>query len=207
MIEKIIIGELGTNCYILYNDEYNECILIDPANNYDAIIDKCNAIGKIPKYILLTHGHFDHVGACRKLKENNGAKVYLSEKDADMDTQRSIAGTLGFDFDCFAPDVYVSDGDILTLIGFEINVIATPGHSQGSVCYLIESEKTIFVGDTIMYLSYGRYDFIGGNYSEIKDSIVNKLFTLDGDYRLLCGHGRETSLGFERKYNMILIYN
>ncbi|MCX4366682.1 MAG: MBL fold metallo-hydrolase [Clostridia bacterium] len=205
MIEKIIIGELGTNCYILYNDEYNECILIDPANDYDAIIDKCNAIGKIPKYILLTHGHFDHVGACGKLKENNGAKIYISEKDADTDTQRSIAGSLGFDFDCFVPDGYVSDGDILTLIGFEIKVIATPGHSQGSVCYIIESEKTIFAGDTIMYLSYGRYDFIGGNYSEIKDSIINKLFTLDGDYRLLSGHGRETSLSFERKYNMILL--
>ena len=99
----------------------------------------------------------------------------------------------------------MSDGDVLTLIGFEIKVIATPGHSQGSVCYIIESEKTIFAGDTIMYLSYGRYDFIGGNYSEIKDSIINKLFTLDGDYRLLSGHGRETSLSFERKYNMILL--
>lgn len=204
MIERIVIGELGTNCYIIFNDSYKECIIVDPAGEYSRIIEKCNALGKIPKYVLLTHGHFDHVGACRELKENCGVTVYMNFQDNNLSEQKSIAESFGIVIADFDADINVSSGDILSLIGYEIKVISTPGHSKGSVCYVIESEKVIFVGDTLMYLSYGRYDFIGGSYSEIKDSIINKLFTLDGNYRLLSGHGRETNLDFERKYNMIL---
>lgn len=204
MIKELTVGSLEENCYILYNDKSNECIVIDPGDEYERIVAECKKVNKRPSYVLLTHGHFDHIGACKKLRDN-GAKIYIHKADANKLHGDRVAELFGFKYDYCDADALLDGGETLTLAGFNIDVIHTPGHSGGSVCYKVESEGIIFVGDTVFFRSYGRFDFPDGSYTELYDSIVNKLFKIgERDYILYCGHGISTMMNDEKKYNPIL---
>lgn len=201
-ITNIVSGYLGTNTYFIYREGETDCIVIDPANAESAL-KKCRELGVECKYILLTHGHFDHVLGVSKLKDSTDAAIYIHEADAAAlyDTKVSLGAMVGASHEPCTADFIVNDGDILKLGSITLRVIATPGHTKGGVCYLFEEERTIFSGDTLFRLSVGRDDLPGGDGDELLNSIVYKLYSLNGDYRVLPGHLRETTLDFERKHN------
>ncbi|MCR5809239.1 MAG: MBL fold metallo-hydrolase [Clostridiales bacterium] len=206
-IVSIPTGPLAVNTYIVWRDDEktdtHECVVIDPANS-GKVLRKLSELHLVPTAILITHGHFDHIMGVARLREQTGAKVYVNRLDAASmrDNGASLASMIGVKVDPTTVDVFVEDNMVITEAGIEFNVIHTPGHTKGGVCYVIENEKVIFSGDTLFFMSYGRTDLPGGDAPALYDSIIYRLFTLKGDYRVLPGHDRETTLDFEREHNM-----
>lgn len=207
-IRSIPTGPLAVNTYIVSMNEpsperRSECVVIDPANSgkVKRALDEMNFECKA---ILITHGHFDHIMGVAKLRDATGAKVYINRLDAKAmsDSGASLATMVGFRVDPSDVDVFVQDNMVFTEAGIEFLAIHTPGHTKGGVCYILREERVIFSGDTLFFMSYGRTDLPGGDAVELYDSIVYRLFTLKGDYRVLPGHDRETTLDFERINNL-----
>ncbi len=204
---KILTLDLGhemfANCYMLIDEKSGEAAVVDPAwyvEEFNSILAKNNA--KL-KYILLTHGHFDHIFGVHGLKDATGAKVVIHFKDAEhlIDSEKSLAkGNMPEPQIPVTADILVKEGDVLTLGEEEIKVMSTPGHTMGSVCYIIENDKTIISGDTLFCMTAGRTDFPDGS-DELMISSLKRLIALEGDYRVLPGHNRETTLESERKRN------
>lgn len=204
---KILTLDLGhemfANCYMLIDEKSGEAAIVDPAwyvDEFNSLLDKNNA--KL-KYILLTHGHFDHIFGVHGLRGATGAKVVIHFKDVEhlIDPKKSLAeGNMPEPQIPVTADMLVKEGDVLTLGEEEIKVMSTPGHTMGSVCYIIESEKTIISGDTLFCMTAGRTDFPDGS-DELMISSLKRLIALEGDYRVLPGHNRETTLESERKRN------
>ncbi len=199
---KVIQMELGnfaTNTYIIY-DENLDAVIIDPAAEAKKIISTIEKNNLKPKFILLTHGHPDHVGALYELKEKYNLKVYINEKDQEMlETNSTYFGPmLGLDIKDVKGDSYLKDGQELSLGNLKFKIIETPGHTKGGVCILIEN--ILFSGDTLFLGSMGRTDFPGGNEEEIFSSL-KKLMELPDETVVLPGHGPKTTIGYERKYN------
>lgn len=209
-IKSIPTGPLAVNTYIVWYGEddssRHECVVIDPANSGKVlrVLDELNLDCKA---ILLTHGHFDHIMGVARLRERTGAKVCINRLDsaAMKDNSASLASMIGVRVDPSNIDVFVEGDMVLEEAGVRFKVIHTPGHTAGGVCYVIESERVIFSGDTLFYMSYGRTDLPGGDAQALYDSITYRLFTLKGDYRVLPGHDRETTLDFERQHNLCVI--
>jgi len=201
-IELILCGPLSVNTYVAWQEGKDTCILIDPADS-EKVKDFLRENGLKPERILLTHGHFDHVMGVKALQEEFGASVCIHEAEQDWIGEKE--DNLGRSFrvkvpEC-TPDVCLKDGDVIEAAGFTIHVIGTPGHSPGGVCYRIEEEKVIFSGDTLFCRSVGRSDFPGSSTKDLYYSIKDKLFTLEGDYRVFPGHSRVTTLEDERQNN------
>lgn len=199
---KVIQMELGnfaTNTYIIY-DENLDAVIIDPAAEAKKIISTIEKNNLKPKFVLLTHGHPDHVGALYELKEKYNLKVYINEKDQEMlETNSTYFGPmLGLDIKDVKVDSYLKDGQELSLGNLKFKIIETPGHTKGGVCILIEN--ILFSGDTLFLGSMGRTDFPGGNEEEIFSSL-KKLMELPDETVVLPGHGPKTTIGYERKYN------
>lgn len=204
---KILTLDLGhemfANCYMLIDEKSGEAAIVDPAwyvEKFNDILAENNAS---LKYILLTHGHFDHIFGVNGLKEATGAKVAIHFKDAEhlTDPKKSLAeGNMPEPQQPVAADILLKEGDIITLGEEEIKVMSTPGHTMGSVCYIIESEKTIISGDTLFCMTAGRTDFPDGS-DELMIASLKRLIALDGNYRVLPGHNRETTLESERTRN------
>lgn len=200
-------GLLGTNTYIAYIDGGTaespaECVVIDPAAS-KPVIKKLREMNLRCTHILLTHGHFDHIMGVAKLKEEEGAQVFIHKDDASALTggEASLAYMAGAFVTRCEADRLLEDGDSFTAAGLDFKLIHTPGHTPGGACYVIESEKVIFSGDTLFRLSVGRTDLRGGNGMQLYESIAYRLFTLAGDYRVFPGHEDETTLDFERRHN------
>lgn len=201
-IKKIVLGNLGNNCYLLTDEKSGKSALIDCESSDDRMMDFI-ADSNL-EYILLTHGHFDHISGVKGVKEKYGAKVVISREDEGMlhSGKLSLALFCGYKQNCVDADILVSDGDIIELGQTTIKVLATPGHTKGGVCYIIndENENVIFSGDTLFKTSCGRTDFPGGSVVEMKESLM-KLRNLEGDYKVYPGHNAETTLQFERQNN------
>lgn len=193
------VGYLGTNCYILAGDE-GHCAVIDPGANPEKIARLLKDQALEPQAILLTHAHYDHIGAVDELMRlYPDINLYVPEKDANGITR---AATLSRDI--FVSDenaqsaVQVRDGDKIQIGGLEISVIHTPGHTVGGCCYLCEQE--LFTGDTLFYMDCGRVDLPGGDYGQMLASL-KKLAALSGDPAVYPGHGESSTLDFERRNN------
>lgn len=203
-IKNLILGPLQANAYIITDLDTNECAVIDPGEYNEELI---NAVkDKNVKYIMLTHGHFDHILGVHALKELTCAKVAVHTEDADClkDGRKSLAFSSGlFSQHSAQADILLNDGGKLMLGNTEFTVMHTPGHTKGGVCYIIESEKIIFTGDTLFSLTAGRTDFEGGSFEELMNSL-EKIARLDGDYKVYTGHNRSTTLDFERQHNRYL---
>ncbi len=191
-----IIGDFShSNVYAVTQDGLN-CILIDCAN--DKIADTCSRYGLKPCAVLLTHGHLDHTAGCRALREQ-GVDIYCGEGEENFIFSDGNTQIFGYEVPHFEIKRPLKDGEVLELCGLKIKVIATPGHSAGSVCYQIGSY--LFTGDTLFEGSVGRCDFATGDERQLIKS-VKKLCSLQGDFTVYPGHGSaSTTLENERKYN------
>ena len=200
-IIAIRTGAIIENAYIILNEERNECIVIDPGDDAERILA---AITGSVKAILLTHGHFDHIGAVREIKEATGARVYIHAADAPMllDSKENLSAVFGMNVTAPAADVILSGRDVIECAGMTVKVIYTPGHSMGSVCYIIGD--CLFSGDTIFYMYVGRTDFPSSSEAMLRSSIINALGTLKENYKIYPGHGIATTLDFEKKNNIFL---
>lgn len=194
-ITKILSNSFGCNSYIVTADGKN-AVIIDCAN--EDVFDICAEKGLKPCAVLLTHGHFDHVGGCGKFFKE-GVPVYCGENEAPLIFSVENRGIFG---GVYIPDFEIyktlRDGESITLAGVTFNVLHTPGHTAGGVCYV--AEDSIFSGDTLFKTGIGRYDLPTGDYKTLIGSL-RKLFSLDGDYKVYCGHGDDTTLGYERRFN------
>ncbi|MEG1394782.1 MAG: MBL fold metallo-hydrolase [Clostridia bacterium] len=201
-IMLVYTGVLQENCYIVYNEIDKRGFVIDPGDEFEKIKKYVDSKNIDVQYVLVTHGHYDHVGAVAGFQKA-GAKVYMSKADESKICSPNIQSYNNHGVEKFTIDTYVKDGDMLDLCGYKVKVVATPGHSVGGVCYILDD--MIFCGDTLFRKSFGRYDFPDGDFKVLSASI-EKLFALEGNYTLLCGHGETSELDFERKYNPIRNY-
>lgn len=192
-IERLVLGEMDTNVYLLIFEK--EVFVIDPASDPEQILKA--AKGLPITYVLLTHGHFDHCNAVAYLQKQ-GAKVFMSKLDYEMILNGfDLARFCGTHFNSFVPDVFIGE-DKLNLNGHEIQVLSTPGHSAGSLTYIIED--MIFCGDTLFYLNVGRSDLPTGDKKQLTQSI-KRLYELNDDAYVYPGHGKSTKLSFEKGNN------
>lgn len=197
------LSSYAANCYAVISD-MNNAALIDAPCNADKILNELASSGASLKMILLTHGHFDHIMAVPELVKKTNAKVYISINDADKlrSSETSVADYFGImGFVPFYGEKTVKDGDKLTLDEISFEVIHTPGHTSGCVCY--KTNDIIFTGDTLFQMSVGRCDMPDGDWDALQDSL-KKLSAISGNYKLYPGHGETTELDFERKYNPYL---
>ncbi len=181
-IGMMTLGALGTNCYLVYGEKKTG-ILLDPADSGDTIIQCIKAEGVDVKYIVLTHGHFDHIGALRQVKEFTGAQIALFGMPCEAQPRA---------------DVLLHDGDGLKVDDLLFRVLFTPGHTEGSICLL--GGKALFTGDTLFCGNVGRTDLPGGSLPWLETSLA-RLAALEGNYAVYPGHGDVTNLDAERRHN------
>ncbi|MBQ9513775.1 MAG: MBL fold metallo-hydrolase [Clostridia bacterium] len=205
-IYSITTGVLSVNTYFVVNKITRDAILIDGGQDYAAIKRKEKQLNVKIVAELLTHAHFDHSGNAHRLQKD-GVIIYCSKPDAEkIENNQTLSQDFGREFDTFTCDKTLSDGDEIVIADIKIKVLLTAGHTDGSLCYIIGD--TLFSGDTMFYESFGRFDFPTGNFDELVSSF-KKLFSLKENYRVLSGHGEETTLEHERKYNPLagMIYD
>lgn len=191
---------LETGTYVVING--GRAFVVDPGADAERIIAAAEAEGAKIEWVLLTHAHFDHIGAAAAL-QREGAQIVLHRDDVKLiKSFQNLSVLAGVKVEHFIPDVTVAGGETLDVAGVSVKVIHTPGHTAGSVCYV--AGDVIFSGDTLFALSYGRTDFPTGSFAQLKNSVVNKLFALEGDYKVLPGHEGPTTLDYERAHNPIL---
>ena len=206
-------GPLDVNTYIVING--NAGFVVDPGGDAQEIYSIFRKQKAKIEAILLTHAHFDHIGGVAELcriaskgedgKENpqDAPTVFLHKDELEkIGSYKNLGFSMNANPEKFVPDILLKGGETLKIAGLDVKVIHTPGHAKGSLCYVV-SDK-IFVGDTLFFMSYGRTDFYDGNANDLKNSIVNKLFALKGNYTILPGHGEPTTLDFERVNNPVL---
>ena len=202
IIKKLPLGPIQANTYLVFDEKTKDAIIIEASGDAEAIKTELDTLGANLKYILLTHGHFDHVFGVNDVKNlYPQAKVFIHKEDEVL-TENVAIQCAHFGIDGIEKpqiDKYVDENLKLSLGDIEIKAIHTPGHSKGSVCYLIENN--LFSGDTLFFEEIGRCDLFGGSFSEIEKSIRNKIFTLDKNITVYPGHGENTSVGHEIKYN------
>lgn len=199
---QITSGSLGEHIYILGIDGSKDVVVIDPGEA-QPILTALERDGLNCVAVLLTHGHFDHIGGVRALKDQYNATVYIHEADAGMlqSNRMSLAVLTGGLVKPVEADVLLHGGETLELAGVHIDVLHTPGHTKGGVCYVLPNERKLFVGDTLFMEGAGRTDFPGGSEKELFHSIADRIFPLEGDFDVYCGHEEDTTLEHERQNN------
>ena len=199
-IEIFTAGPIDANNYLLTDGD--EAVLIDCSEVKPEILKELD--GKKLKYILLTHGHFDHVLGVNGMREKTGAKVLVNQNDVQrMEESAQIMQTFGVQgVEIPKANEYINDRDTVKFGNTTIKAIATPGHTEGGLCYLVDGK--LFSGDTLFKDTVGRCDLPGGNFQKLSDSVKNKLFTMDENTVVYPGHGPETTIGYEKKYNEII---
>lgn len=202
-MKTYIAGPIDANNYLLWDENTKEAVLIDCSEYNEDILKDIKGNNLNVKYILLTHGHFDHVLGLNEMKKALNAKVGINKGDEIMLTNINEFSKF-FAFPHVEPqkaDFFVSDGDELIFGDIKIKVIETAGHTEGGVCYLIENN--LFSGDTLFRNSYGRTDLFGGNFDKIYHSLRDIIFKLDDNIKVFTGHGASTTVGYEKVHNEI----
>ena len=189
-ITTIVGGSLYTNCYMAWEEGSDTCVLVDPGFDPEQILEQVRCAGKKVEAILLTHTHHDHVFGVKGIVEITGCKVYVHKAELTIGHKTKPG-------DLCATDFY-DDGDEMTLAGIRFKVMHTPGHTAGGVCLI--TDEVIFAGDTLFAGTCGRTDLASGSPSQMRESLA-RLRALEGNFRVLPGHGQDTDLDFERKLN------
>lgn len=204
-VVQVAVGEMISNAFIVYKEGTHKAFVVDPGADYLRIKKRLddNGITEVT-HILLTHGHFDHIGAAAQLKRETGAAVCIHRRDASMlqSDQDSLAVMAGVTIEPVKSDFIFEGGEVIVAADIEVEVLHTPGHSGGSVCYL--AEDTMFSGDTLFYMYCGRTDFPGSDAAEYAHSLRDVLGSLKKDYTVYTGHGIKTTLFAEFQNNPFL---
>jgi hydroxyacylglutathione hydrolase len=197
IIKAIPAGIYDANCYIVMDEKTKDAVVLDPGGDGEMLERAIKDMGANVKSILLTHGHMDHVGGVEYLSDKLNVPFYISKIDEEyMEKDNYVFGSIR------NANGYLEDGNELSFGSLNIKVIATPGHTKGGLCFLIEDK--LFTGDTLFQGSIGRTDFIGGSFPEIINSIKTKLLPLGDEIEVYPGHGPKSSIGYEKGYNMYL---
>ena len=207
-METIVLGDVSTNCYLIYNQKSREAVVVDPADNGAFVLNKCWELQVKPVAVILTHGHFDHILAVEDICRAFSCQVYAGREEDRLlqDSSMNLSTIMGTERTIVCADVLVKEKDELSLAGFKWNVLETPGHTAGSVCYYIPSEQVLFSGDTLFAGSLGRTDLPTGDQKAIVSSIREKLLPLPEETKVFPGHGEGTTIGRERRYNPVRMY-
>ena len=204
MLEILTVGELATNCYILGDEETKQGMVIDPGGDFEIIEAHLKKLKLSVKYIILTHGHVDHIGALSQLKKATKAEILIHSEDSAMlyDPNQNLSIFSGDKIIAIKADKLLEEGDIIQCGGIKLEVLHTPGHTPGGISLL--TDKVIFTGDALFCGSVGRTDFPGSSYQELIDSIKEKILSKDDDFIIYPGHGPSSTIGEERKNNPFL---
>lgn len=203
-ISTFILGSMRTNCYFIIDEKSNKTIIVDPADEYEKINKIISERNLSVEFILLTHAHYDHMMALEKLRESTGTPLYVHKDDAEavINPQHSyMIKVVSGDKRYKSAEKLLQDDDILYCGNIEIKVMHTPGHTMGSVCYIVGDN--IITGDTLFKGDVGRDDLYGGDETQLNNSL-KRLISLNGDYKIYPGHGSSSTLEYERKNNMYL---
>jgi glyoxylase-like metal-dependent hydrolase (beta-lactamase superfamily II) len=205
-VRMFTVGPVAENCYILRRDGSDRALIVDPGEEADKLLGAIDALGVTLDGILLTHTHFDHVGAVAPVAKATGAEVWVPkiEKPVLADIMAFVPWPGFGPYESWDAEHTVEGGERLELAGFEIDVIFTPGHSPGHVTYSIADEQAIFSGDVLFEQSVGRTDLPGGDWPTLLDSIRGLVDTLPAETVVYPGHMGVTSLGAERAHNPFL---
>ena len=204
IIKTFVEPPIDNNNYLIVDEKTKEAALIDCSSIDDRIDEEIEKQGANLKYILLTHGHFDHIAGIRPNRFKNNPQIVMHKADLDwLNNANQYLPMFGMpEITIPKVDVFVDDGDTIQLGSLEIKVLHTPGHTQGGVCYLVDGN--LFSGDTIFREAVGRCDLEGGNFNQIVESIENKIFTLPPKTVIYPGHGNITSVEWEKEHNRFL---
>lgn len=205
-ISKVNVGIIGTNCYIVYKEnttDDKEAIIVDPGDDAHKIYSMVDELGVKPVAIVLTHGHFDHILATNEVASRYNIEVYASKEERELLADASLNLSGGYRRHCIVKDIVdLEDNQDIEIAGINIRTINTPGHTKGSMCYLIKDNNVLFSGDMLFRESVGRTDFPTGNDKDIIDSLNNKLMKMDDGIKVYPGHGPDTTIGYERENNL-----
>ncbi|MDP2959799.1 MAG: MBL fold metallo-hydrolase [candidate division Zixibacteria bacterium] len=204
ILKTLIVGELETNCYILGDEKTREGIIIDPGGDLKEIEKVLEELHLEIKYIILTHGHSDHIGVLAELKKKTCAQILIHKEDAEMlsEPEKNLSIFSSTPISAPEADKLLKDKDKIKIGNIELEVLHTPGHTQGSIS--LWTDKIIFTGDLIFYGSVGRTDLPGGSYQKLLRSIQEKILDKEEDMIIYSGHGPATTVGEERRNNPFL---
>jgi len=202
IFKALTVGFIATNCYIVGSETTREAMVVDPGADARAILKAVSADGLSVSLIVVTHGHFDHIGAVKAVKDATGARLAVgagADKSKPGAFIKLVAAMSGGSATVPGPDLFLSDGDSVDIGGLHFDVIFTPGHSPDEIC--LYGHGILFSGDTLFNAGIGRTDFPGCSYEQLEHSILTKLFTLPDDTIVYPGHGPETTIGREKRGN------
>ncbi len=202
-MQNLVLGQVSTNCILIKNKDTKEILIVDPADGAATISQAVTGMDGNPVAILLTHGHFDHIGAVDELRAiYDGILVYANEKEKELleDSTLNLSGMWTRPFAVKA-DVFLKDDQVFTAAGFTIKMMHTPGHTKGSCCYYIEEEGILLSGDTLFHGSCGRMDFPTGSATDMQESLKRLFRELPEETEVFPGHDSSTSIAYEKRYN------
>ncbi|MBU1171693.1 MAG: MBL fold metallo-hydrolase [Proteobacteria bacterium] len=204
IVKVLVVGPIGANCIILGCEKTRKAVVVDPGDEGDVILSVLAKDKLTVEHIINTHGHFDHVGANKRLKEVTGADILIHAKDAPMlGHLKEMAMAFGMRMENSPPaDKLLSDGDIINFGEAKLKVLHTPGHSEGGISLL--ADDFVIAGDTLFQGSIGRTDLPGGDYKTLIKSIKTKLLSLGDNIKVYTGHGPSTLIGGEKRFNPFL---
>jgi len=203
-VEKLVVGEMQANCYLVWDEQSKEAVVIDPGGDPDTIIDAISRNSLKIIHIINTHGHVDHVEANDLIRQKTEASLFIHSADVSLlqDLELNLSQALGRGKNFLPPTKALEDKDKLKLNGFDLEVLHTPGHTPGSIC--LYGDKRLFSGDTLFAGGVGRTDLPGGNFRQLKDSLEHKILKLSDEVVVYPGHGPNTTIGKERRDNPFL---
>lgn len=201
ILKQLTVGRFASNCYIVGSESGKEGMIIDPGASTKQILSDVEELGLNIRLIVLTHGHMDHIGAVKGVKEATGAEVAIHADDVRFLRRLSLSTVYNLSFPS-SPDRLLGDGDSIDIGDLHFTVLHTPGHSPGGICLL--GHGVLFSGDTLFNYGIGRTDFPGGSHNQLMNSISTRLMALPDDTVVYPGHGPDTTIGIERRGNPFL---